>query len=86
MCGKEGDRPHKAQRYADEGGIAAIVCVGRIRSASSVEPPPASRSVGTDNATSRGLRRIPPPAGAGGFQVAGLNRTGSHANLRQYTV
>jgi hypothetical protein len=24
------------------------------------------------NATSRGLRRIPPPAGAGGFIVAGL--------------
>ena len=27
-----------------------------------------------DNATSRGLRRIPPPAEAGGFQVAGLKR------------
>ena len=26
-----------------------------------------------DNATSRGLWRIPPPAGVGGFQVAGFN-------------
>ena len=27
-----------------------------------------------NNATSRELQRIPPPAGAGGFQVAGLTR------------